>query len=251
MKRILLLVLGACLLLLAVLVVAVVLIVRSSMRRFADLSYPTASSMPPEVDGSMEEVLSRLERALASKAPQTLAALQPGLSKDRITELEKRGGITLSPEFRSLYRWRNGLPSGPAQDFIPGHQFPSLEQVIERKAAEAESLVSATALQRASHNAIVSYRTAWLPLFPDLAGDGYYCDPNRAPHEGAVFFHFAEMGHYVFFPSAKNLLAGIAECYETGVFTADSSGRLVQDYEKTDAVWRKYGSIHSPGDGPP
>lgn len=247
MKRILLLVLGASLLLLAVLAVAVVLFVRSSMRRFADLSYPIASSMPPEVEGSMDEVLSRLETALAANAPQTLAALQPGLSADRISELEKQGGITLSPELRALYRWRNGLPSDASHDFIPGHQFPSLEQVIDRKAAEAKSLASATALQRTSYNAIVGYRTPWLPLFPDAAGDGYFYDPKRAPHEGAVFFHFAEISRYVFFPSAKNLLAGIAECYETGVFSTDSSGRLVQDYEKTDAVWRKYGSIHSPG----
>ncbi|HUE72524.1 MAG TPA: SMI1/KNR4 family protein [Pirellulaceae bacterium] len=247
MKRILLLVLGAGLLLFAVLVVAIVLFVRSSMQQFAELSYPIASSMPPEVDGSMDEVLLRLERVLSAKAPQTLAALQPGLSADRITELEQQGGITLSPELRALYRWRNGMTGGASQDLIPGHQFPSLEQVIERKAAEAESLASATAFQRASYNAIVGYRTAWLPLFPDLAGDGYFYDPNRAPHEGAVFFHFAEMSHFVFFPSIKNLLAGIAECYETEVFSADSSGRLVQDYEKTDAVWRKYGSIQSPG----
>lgn len=246
MKRSLLLILGSGLLLLTVLGIAAVLLVRSSMQNFADLSYPTASSLPPEVKGSMEEVLSRLETVLTAKAPQTMAALQPGLSPDRIAELEKEGGITLSPELRALYRWRNGMPSDTFQAFIPGHEFPSLEQVMEMKAAEAESLASASPFQRASHHALVGYRTAWLPLFPDAAGDGYFYDPNRAPHQGAVFFHFAEIGHYVFFPSAKNLLAGIAEGYETGVFSADASGRLAEDYQKADALWRKYGSLHSP-----
>lgn len=81
-------------------------IIRARMRRFAELAYPKASSMPADVEASMDQVLARLEAALSSSAPEILAALEPGLTERRLAELEKEGGFRLSPELRALYRWR-------------------------------------------------------------------------------------------------------------------------------------------------
>ena len=232
----------------ATLVACALWLIRARVRRLAELAYPKASSMPADVEVSMDQVLARLEAALNKGAPGTLAALQPGLSESRLAELEKQGGFRLSPDMRALYRWRNGMTPGSSVDFIPGHDFLPLERAIEERQSLAQQVRDGSALQRAAHHLFSGHRDPWLTVLADGGGDGYFIDPQRAASDGAVFYHFSELGHYVFFPSAKNLLAGIAECYETGVFTVGPEGRLVEHYEDAEAVWREYGSVHSPSD---
>lgn len=118
--------------------------------------------------------------------------------------------------------------------------------MIEERQALARQVRDGGALQRTAHNVFSGHRDSWLTLLPDGAGDGYFFDPQRRASDGAVFYHFLETGHYVFFPSAKNLLTGISECYETGVFAVGDDGRLVERYEDAEAVWKKYGQTASP-----
>src|ERR1700744_6380746 len=56
--------------------------------KWMQMTYPKAPPMPAVVSQSMEEILVQLESELKSNAPQVLTNLQPGLSMDRINELE-------------------------------------------------------------------------------------------------------------------------------------------------------------------
>ena len=234
------------LLVLAAAVACAIWFIRGRIGQIAELAYPKAAVMPADVEVSMEEVLDRLEAALSKSAPEILAALEPGITERQLAELEERGGFQLSPELRALYRWRNGMAPGSAADFIPGHDFLPLEQVIEERQSIAQQAREGTAAQRAMHELFSSHRDPWLTLLADGAGDGYFFDPQRRAGEGAIFYHFSETGHYVFFPSAKNLLVGIAECYETGAFAVSPEGRIVERYGEAEAVWKKYGQAVSP-----
>ena len=98
--------------------------------KFRQSIYPSAPPMPPIVSQTTEEILSRLEVVLKNKAPQILTNLQPGLSAEKINELEHQSGVQLPDEIKVLYRWRNGFNlktinsggfriAGP----MPGHYF--------------------------------------------------------------------------------------------------------------------------------
>lgn len=197
--------------------------------------------MPPVVGESMDEVLARLEAALQEHAPESLQHLQPGLSAEKIAELERAGGFQLSDDLRALYRWRNGVPADDDTDIIPRYRFRSLEDLVEIRRADAQDREASTPAVRAIHNAIVGYTGPWIPIFQEAAGDGYFYDPTRRPEQGAVFFNFLEMGTFHFYPSLKNLLVAICECYETGAYAVDAAGQLNKDYEKSVRIHGKYG----------
>src|SRR4051812_22287986 len=75
--------------------------------------YLRPRSMPEAVDGSTDATLKRFEDALRQHAPDVLATLQPGLSDERIREIDARFRLRLTDDLRALYRWRNG--SAPEQ----------------------------------------------------------------------------------------------------------------------------------------
>jgi hypothetical protein len=76
-----------------------------------------------------------------------------------------------------------------------------------------------------------------LSLFPDVAGDGYYYDPNKNYATGGIFYNFREAGYYRYFPSIKNLLKAIVECYQNGAYPQDAE----PDFDMEDQIMNKYG----------
>jgi cell wall assembly regulator SMI1 len=182
----------------------------------------------------------RLQSLLETNAPSVAESLQPGLSDDQISALETEGGFRLSDDLRALYRWRNGAISNSTVGLLPGHRFVPLDEIVTTKWLWAEQSDSATAAQRAAFAVFAGHRKDWLPVLEDGAGDGYFFDPGRSEAEGSFFFHFAEVGYYVWFPSFRNFLAGVNECYESGVVRVASDGKtLEQDFEKADKIWQR------------
>src|SRR3712207_5050248 len=78
---------------------------RAAIRSFF---YPSPRAMPPLVEQSAEELLQRLEHVLRERAPAVAESLQPGLTDERITEIESAAGFRLPEDLRSVYRWHNG-----------------------------------------------------------------------------------------------------------------------------------------------
>lgn len=83
----------------------------------------------------------------------------------------------------------------------------------------------------------MAHEDNWLILFPDAAGDGYYYDPKRSYEAGGIFYNFREAGYYQYFPSIKNLLKAIVECYQNGVYPREAEA----DFDIEQQIMNKYG----------
>jgi cell wall assembly regulator SMI1 len=226
-----------------VVVVALGFWARSGLRNFF---YPVAPPMPSVMSEPMPEILARLESILKTNSPQVLARLQPGLSAGDIARLEQQYQIQLPDEIRAIYQWHDGARHSTnymGDDFILIHRFLPLEEALTERASIAPE--KAPFIQRVAYRIFAGHRESWICLFSDGAGDGYWFDPQRKPVEGAVFYNFMEDRTYVFFPSAKNLMAGIAKCYEQGIFRVkpgSSPPQLEEDFDQAAKIWKEFGA---------
>jgi hypothetical protein len=71
----------------------------------------------------MYEQLTRLEINLQTKHPEALARMQPGLSRQEISEITAPYGIELDPDIITLYSWKNGVESATVEgcDWADGY----------------------------------------------------------------------------------------------------------------------------------
>jgi len=224
-------ILTACVLAAGVVVVAI--LAAPSMQR--SFFYPKPRSLPPVVGETTVQLLARLQATLETNAPLVAQSLQPGLSDAQISELETQGGFRLSGDLRALYRWHNGMPTNSTVGLLPGQRFVPLDEVVaERALMRQQSSVA--------FRVFAGHRKSWLHILDDGAGDGYFYDPERTDAQGAFFFHFAEVGHYIWFPSLRNFLSGVIECYQTQAVKVATDGKsLDEDSGRTEKIWRRLG----------
>ena len=231
---------------LAVLMAVLAVSARKGINHFL---YPLAPSMPPVVNDPMANILAALECVLQTNAPEVLAGLQPGLTVAQITKLENQYHIQLPPDIEAIYEWRDGAresTNNVSVDIIPIHRFLPLEEALEDRAS---FLNCASPGQKFLFDTLLGFRASWVCLFSDGSRDGYWFDPMRKPSEGAVFSTFIEENDYVFFPSAKNLMAGIVRCYQEKVYWVKSGASLAQvdeDLQRADKIWGEFGTSNLP-----
>jgi cell wall assembly regulator SMI1 len=221
------------------------------------LLYPHSPPMPPIVSDPMPEILGHLESVLKTNAPQVLATLRPGISSNQISQLEQQYRVQVPEDIKTIYEWHDGavpMMTTNYLDFIPIHRFVPLEEMLSEKANEKKGMATATSAQRAAYRVFAGYRNNWYCLFDDGSGNGYFFDPTRKPAEGALFCVFVEDNDFTFFPSAKNLMAGIAKCYEQSAYRVkpgSSHLELDEDYEQSKRIWKEFGASNqeaSPAD---
>jgi hypothetical protein len=222
------------------LIFAALLLILATPSMLRSFFYPKPASLPPVVSQSMEQLITRLEGVLESNAPVVAKSLQPGLTDQQISTLETQGGFHLTADLKSLYRWRNGMPTNSTVGLLPGQRFLPLDEFVNEQTAMRQQLKSATLGQKAAHAVFTGHRNRWVHVLDDGAGDGYFYDPDRAEAEGAFFYHMAEAKYYVWFPSPRNFLFGVTECYETGaVKVSTNSLGLGEDSEQTQRIWNR------------
>lgn len=228
----------------------------ATQRGLRDFLYPLAPPMPAVVDEPMPEILAHLDSVLKTNAPQVLATLRSGISAGQISQLEQQYHIQIPDDIQAIYEWHDGTVSIAATnylDFIPIHHFVPLEDMLSEKTGESKGMAEATSSQRAAYRVFAGYRDNWYCLFDDGTGNGYFYDPTRKPAQGALFCAFVEDNDYTFFPSAKNLMAGIARCYEQGAYRVEPSGpglnnvppsraHLDEDYDQSTKIWKEFGA---------
>lgn len=185
--------------------------------------------MPPVVEQSMEEAIRGFEAELAAHQPGLDASWQSGITAAELGRAESAIGHPIHPEMQALYRWHNGLKANA--ELFPGYSFVSLEE-----AAHTNQEVNA-AYARSGMGPLMSHEASWLILFPDPAGDGYYYDPAASYEGGAVFFNFRESGYYIHFPSVRNLLIALTECFRQGVYREGET----TDFDREIRILTKYG----------
>ena len=126
---------------------------------------------------------------------------------------------------QELYRWHNGLANN--KELFPGHGFWSLENAIQTNQE----------FRKKGLYFLLPNEKYWLILFPDSAGDGYYYDPQSNYETGGIFYNFREAGYYRFFPSIKNLLKAIIECYQNDVYPQNANAK----FDIEEQIMNKYG----------
>lgn len=204
------------------------------------LFYPKPNDLPPVVEQSTEALLARVQFVLETNAPLVAAALQEGLTDTQIVYLEGKGEFRLSDDLRALYRWHNGIARSNTVGLVPGQRFVPLDEVVEERALIRQQANSATRVQQAAFAMFAGHRKNWVQILDDGAGDGYFFDPKRT--EGSFFYHFAEAGYYVWFPSLRNFLSGVAECYESRSIKLAADGKsLDEDAGQTQKIWERLG----------
>ncbi len=219
--------------LLAVLALAVLIFAVPSM--FRSFLYPKPQGLPPVVSQTTEQLLGALQAVLERNAPIVARSLLPGLSDAEISELEAKGGFRLSNELRAFYRWHNGMATNRTVGLLPGQRFVPLAEAVAERALMSQQ--SGVALM-----VFAGHRRHWLHVLDDGAGDGYFYDPLRTDAQGAFFFHFAEVRQYVWFPSLRNFLSGIIECYQTHAVKLTPDGKdLEEDGDRTEKIWSRLG----------
>ena len=171
--------------------------------------------------------------------------MQPGISAKKIGQLEQQFNVHLPDDIKAIYEWHDGAKptTNYFADFIPIHRFMPLEDMLEEKAAEAAS--PASPAQHLAYRIFAGYRDTWYCLLDDGSGNGYFFDPTRKPAEGAVFCAFVEDNDFTFFPSPKNMMAGIAKCYEQGAYRVkpgSSPLELVEDFDQSTKIWSEFGA---------
>jgi hypothetical protein len=195
--------------------------------------YPKASTLPPAVSETSDQLIARLQKVLESNALAVAKSFQSGLSEAQISAFETKGGFHLSGDLRAMYRWRNGMNSTNSIGLLPGQRFLPLEEVVSELASVREQ-------SGVAFKAFAGHRKGWLHILDDGAGDGYFWDPHRSDEEGAFFFYFAESNYYIWFPSVRNFLAGVIECYQTGAVKIASDGKsLDEDADRTGKIWSR------------
>jgi hypothetical protein len=184
--------------------------------------------MPAVVPDSMNDLLVSLERELEKNRPEILSFLQPGISEAGLEQAEETMRQSIHPEMVELYRWHDGLAND--QELFPGFGFWSLEESIQTNQELTRQY------QAKGMSLFMAHERNWLTLFPDPAGDGYYYDPSQNYETRGVFYNFRETGYYRYFPSIKNLLKAIVECYQSGAYRPNGE----TDFQREAQIMDQY-----------
>lgn len=207
---------------------------------------PQAPPMPGAVDMPMPEILRRLTLILQAKAPQVLTGLQPGLSALEIGKLERQFDVHLPNDIKSIYEWHDGARYSamyPGDNFIPLHRFVPLEETLKKEAAESKR--PATRFRLSMARMFFGYQDRWFCLLDNGAGNGCFFDLTRKTFEGAIFCAFTEDNELTYFPSSRNLMAGIATCYLQGAYHVNVRRSQLEVEESVDQsanIWKAYGA---------
>jgi len=218
-----------------------------ALAQFKRFLYPPAPPMPAVVSATMPDILAHLETTLRTKAPHILETLQPGLSTNEISKLETKFNLKLPDDIKQLYQWRNGArPMTTAvEDFFPLYRFVPLDEVLAARVDLTNQMASTTIIQRAASSVLAGHRRSWLCFFDDGSGNGYFYDPERKGEQDAIFYNDMEDAEYIFFPSLKNVLAGVGRCYEKGAFkvkAGEHGPELDEDYQAAEQLWHEFGA---------
>jgi hypothetical protein len=186
-------------------------------------------SMPAVVEEPMEAILQSLETELNTHNSAVIASLYPGISDEELRQAEASLGRSIHPEMKALYRWHNGLAND--MELFPGHGFLPLGLAIQTNRELTEQY------RDKGFSLLMAHEKHWLILFPDSAGDGYYYDPVKDYETGGVFYNFREAGYYRYFPSIKNLLKALVECYRQGAYLPKGE----TNFEVEERILNNYG----------
>lgn len=112
----------------------------------------------------MQAFLNKLDSHLAGKRAAYYATLQPGLSTEEITALEKEFNVTIPTDLRALYQWKNGQREDSYEAFVNNSMFLPLRTALSTAKEHTAMIGSDFELENWWHQ-------AWIPVFDNGGGD--------------------------------------------------------------------------------
>lgn len=153
-----------------------------------------------------------IEAWLSIAAPESLAHLFPGATKQQVQAVEAALGFPLPEDLKASWTLHNGT----AAFFFGGWGFLPFEHMLQEYQLE---------------RTFEDWPPTYLPFASDGAG-GSLCidlDGSKGEQMGRIVFFDHEPGERVVAPSFWLLMAGFVNDLEDGEYGVDASGRLVSD----------------------
>jgi hypothetical protein len=146
-----------------------------------------------------------------------------------------------------LYQWRNG--SKDKESFlILGYRVTPLEEVVVRRILLQNYILNYTFKARVLDVLFKGDKKTWLQIFYDPLGNAYFYDPYGAGALGGFFYHPMDPAWYhIFFPSVRNFLKGVIDCYQQNIFIVkDDGSTLSYDTMRAKTICSRLGCEYDP-----
>jgi cell wall assembly regulator SMI1 len=176
----------------------------------------------------MEELVSRIDRWLKYNRPGYYNYLLPGVSKEYFIQVENQLGVTLPPDFKLFYQWKNGqsYQIKPEDAFletlIPNYEWLSLEDIIRT-----------TQMMRSSYEADNYWNKNWLPFLSDATAS-YFC---LNLENGQISLEWTDsLNRSVYHSSFYKWLETVVLALEQGIFTGEEEDSISFMGNYTDLV---------------
>lgn len=168
---------------------------------------PAKSTNSP--NPSMQKELAILDNHLKTKRPDFYGTLNPPLTNQQIIALEQEFKITLPPQVKLLYQWKNGQAA--SKRFVNNSQFLPLEEALE---------TYATLTPMIGHDFEIKnwWNENWIPLFDNGGGDNICFDRSGifTGNAGQIIeFWHADPDRNVIAPSLEAFIAALNKFYDT------------------------------------
>jgi cell wall assembly regulator SMI1 len=159
----------------------------------------------------MQALLNRLDQYLSTKRADYYAALQPGLSAEEITALEKEYNVRIPADLHALYAWKNGQKQDVYDAFVNNSMFLSLQHALDT----AREL---TGMIRTDFEMENWWHPAWIPLFDNGGGD-YICYDTAGVFTGIkgqlIEFWHADNDRDTIAPDLTTFITAVNQLYAT------------------------------------
>jgi cell wall assembly regulator SMI1 len=158
---------------------------------------------------AMQKELTILDNHLKTKRPDFYGTLNPPLTDQQITALEQEFKITLPPQVKLLYKWKNGQAAN--ERFVNNSEFMPLESALETYSILTPMI---------GHDFEIKnwWNENWIPLFDNGGGDNICVDMSGTFTGNAgqiIEFWHADPDRNVIAPSLEAFIAALNKFYDT------------------------------------
>ncbi len=159
----------------------------------------------------MKKLIEILDANLKTKRPDYYSKLNPGLTDEKIKQLEEKYHFVLPDELKELYKWKNGQQENCYSSLINNSMFLSLESAFSSKEI-LDGMIG-------SDFEIVNWwNENWFPIFDNGGGD-HICYDAKGIFTGEsgqiIEFWHADHDRNVIFPNFVSLMEAISHFYDS------------------------------------
>jgi cell wall assembly regulator SMI1 len=154
----------------------------------------------------MQDLITRMDGWLQQHRPAYYATLATGVSFGALDEYERRTGITLPADLRTLWVWKNGSTE---EALFDNHMFISVEDSLSSK-LELDGMIGS------DFEDPEWWKLQWVPFTQSFGGDHLCIDIASEKTGGIIDFWHDDPRREVVAPTLKDWLHSLVETMESG-----------------------------------